>query len=312
MSKNQSYYFICNPAANSGRMKKKWPPVLEKIEEKLEKGNFECIFTEYPKHAMKITENAIENGYNNIIAVGGDGVANEIGNSILKNEFNAIFGMIPMGTSNDVTLTVNIANDPLIGVRTIFDGYTEKLAVGRITGDFDDHTYYFLDHSDCGLAALAAKSARDGWKLLKGETKYTFHAVKQILKLKRNTGTVIVDDEERNGEFTVIAASMGEWMSGYKLWPENHYRMGDFSVLLANGQSKFAMLKLMLAAEKGNHLNKKGVELLRGKRVEINLEKPWPYQAEGEIFTNDSTNILMEYIPDAITMITPKPSEKNQ
>ncbi|MHA2253140.1 MAG: diacylglycerol/lipid kinase family protein [Candidatus Kariarchaeaceae archaeon] len=311
----KSYYFICNPVANTGRMKKKWPKLLETITSSLEKDSFDWIFTEHPQQSMKIAQKAAEHGYKNIIAVGGDGVANEVANSIISNNLDVIFGMIPMGTSNDISLSLNLSLDPETAFDTLLKGNTEKIAVGKFTGDFGENPYYFLNHGDCGLAAIAAMSSRDGWKILKGELKYTWHALKKILSFKRNPGRVIVDGEERAGELTVVAASNGEILAGYKVFPGNHYQMDDFGVVIATGQSRFRLLKLMLAAEKGNHVNLPGVEYIRGKKIEIFLENPWAFQAEGEMFTEASREICIEHIPEAITMLMgntdPLDSQKN-
>ena len=114
---------------------------------------------------------------------------------------------------------------------------------------------------------------------------------------------MIVDGEERTGEFTVVAAGNGEILAGYKVFPGNHYQMDDFSVLLTTSQSRYRLLRLMLAAEKGNHVNLPGVELTRGKKIEISLENPWPFQAEGEMFTEESREICIEHMPEAITML---------
>ncbi len=306
MSNDQSYFFVCNPAANSGRMKKRWDTVSNKIVELFDKSNIEIVFTENPKHAMELTKRAMDNGYKNIIAVGGDGVANEVSNSILNNGYtkSVNFGLLPMGTSNDIQNCHDLPPEPINCLPIILDGFTSKIPVGKVSGDFDSDPYYFLSHADCGLAAMAAKSARDGSKLLKGEIKYTYHAIKKTLRFKKNPGIVTVDGEAWEREFTLIGASMGDMMSGYNLWPENNVESGDFGILLTSGQSRLRLLKLMMDAEKGNHIGKKGVDYIHGKIIEIELENSWPFQAEGEIFADESRNITIEYLADKMDLIT--------
>ena len=49
---------------------------------------------------------------------------------------------------------------------------------------------------------------------------------------------------------------------------------------------------------------KEGVDYIRGKKIEIDLDRSWPYQAEGEIFAEDTTKVTFEFIPNALEMIT--------
>jgi diacylglycerol kinase family enzyme len=284
-------------------MQKNWPAMLEYIQNAIPEEQFEWVFTDQPLHAMEITQDVVKQGFTHIISVGGDGIANEVANSIILNNLPVTFGMIPMGTSNDVHINYGQPNDAHESLDMILKDNAEKFAVGEITGDFSGNPYYFLDHTDCGVAALAAKAAIKHSRWIKGEFKYTYHAIKKILGFKRNYATLKIDGEEQDGEYCLISASMGEIMGGYKIWPENHHRLGDFAFCIAKGQSRWQLLKLMLAAEKGNHIGKKGVEFRRGKSLEIQLERPWPLQAEGEIFTDGSTEIKINYKPNSINML---------
>lgn len=299
---NGSAYFIVNPAANTGRLRKKWPKYQKQIEEIM--GNdLEVVFSEYPTHAMELTQKAVESGYHTLYVVGGDGIANEAANSILRNNLDITLGMLPAGTSNDFHLAHKFPSDPVDTFVAMQEGNVFKSEVGKLTGDFGD-PYYFLIHADCGVGADSARAARDGVNL-RGELKYTYYAIKTILRLKHNYGVVKVDDKVFEENFTLIGVAMTNIMSGYKLWPGNTPQRGDFAVAFSFGQNRRQMLRLLMAAEKGKHLKYPGVEYMRGKRVEISLEDPWCYQAEGEIFTEGSRDVVMEHVPDAIKILLP-------
>lgn len=311
MATDESFYFIVNPAANTGRLKKIWPKLQPRVDELSNDRSFEYewVYTDKPLHAMKLAEQATELGYKKIVAVGGDGVANEIGNFILQNGRNETLGLLPLGTSNDLHTTLRLPEEPEKCLDILLDGEVTKVPIGKATGDFGDNPHYFLNHSDCGLSSLAAKAARDGWKLLKGETKYTFYALKKLMRIKRNKAELNIDGETKTRELTVLAAGFGEWMASYKLWPGNHMNMGDFGLVLSYGQSRLKLLKLMLDAEKGKHIGKKGVEYQRAKNIEIHLEKPWPFEAEGEIYAEESKYVKFEYVPNGLEILTPKQNE---
>lgn len=302
-----TYAIIVNPASNTGRLKKKWLKVLPKVEEKFKEYDqaFTWHFTEAPLQSKEIAEGLWNEGIRNFIAVGGDGIANELGNWILENNKDIPLGVVPMGTSNDMHITLNMPMDPIENFDLVLNGEPKPYPVGKATGDFNGSgAAYFLNHSDCGLSSLAAKSSRDGWKIIKGEFKYTFHALKQLTKFRRNQARITIDGEAKELDLTVFAAGFGEGMGGYKLWPDNSIDKNGFGIVLAYGQSRFQLLKLMLAAEKGKHIGKPGVEYTRGKKIEIELDREWPFQAEGEMYTENSQKVEFEYVPNAIKYYT--------
>ena len=49
--------------------------------------------------SVLIAENAVKDGFTELIAVGGDGTINEVGDVVVKN--NLKLGVIPAGTGND-------------------------------------------------------------------------------------------------------------------------------------------------------------------------------------------------------------------
>lgn len=54
--------------------------------------------TEYVGHATRLAERALEEGYEKIVCVGGDGTINEVARSLVGGE--TVFGLVPMGSGN--------------------------------------------------------------------------------------------------------------------------------------------------------------------------------------------------------------------
>lgn len=314
MREINTYYFIVNPASDTGRLKKKWPKVLEHIKENYD-DKFDWAYTEGRLMVDKLLIKAVEDGYNNIIAVGGDGIANEVINSIMKNELTSKvkLGLVGLGTANEIHRAYNMPLDYKEIIKMIFDNNIIRAPLGKITGDFDPGVQYILNHADTGLSSLAARSALYGPKWLKGEFKYYIYALANILKFKENTGSVKLDGEyvlndkgDKYDHFSIIAWSFAAHLGGFKLFPENNMQKEGFAVMLGGYKSRFALLRLLIQADSGKHIGKPGIVYTRANKIEIELEKNWPYEAEGEIFTENSKNIKIEYIKDAIDMIVPQ------
>lgn len=100
--------FIVNPLAG-GRKGKKIKRAVNIITAKLKNSNtdFNFHYTEYPKHAVTLTQELIKSGATDIIVVGGDGTLHEVLNGF--SDFDRVnLGLIPCGTGNDFANAVGI------------------------------------------------------------------------------------------------------------------------------------------------------------------------------------------------------------
>ena len=88
--------FIVNPI--SGHHNKNHFPNL--VESSIDKNKYDytIVFTEYANHATELTMKAIEDGYEYIAAVGGDGTINEVAKCMIGKEQTLV--IIPFGSGN--------------------------------------------------------------------------------------------------------------------------------------------------------------------------------------------------------------------
>ena len=95
---------IINPI--SGTSKKSDIP--QKINDILssEDVTIDIVYTEYAGHATILAKNAVEDGYNIVLAIGGDGTCNEVAKA-LTNTRTAL-GIIPTGSGNGLARHLGI------------------------------------------------------------------------------------------------------------------------------------------------------------------------------------------------------------
>lgn len=88
--------FIVNPI--SGHHNKNHFPNL--VESSIDKNKYDytIVFTEYANHATELTMKAIEDGYEYIAAVGGDGTINEVAKCMIGKEQTLV--IVPFGSGN--------------------------------------------------------------------------------------------------------------------------------------------------------------------------------------------------------------------
>ena len=76
-----------NPNSQGGNTGKNWNETYSKIKEFLPT-NHQIIFTKKTNDATLVTRKLLEEGYKNIVAVGGDGTINEVANGFFYNRSN--------------------------------------------------------------------------------------------------------------------------------------------------------------------------------------------------------------------------------
>lgn len=107
---NTSWFVIINPTAGNGNFNKLWQEIKDAL--KTNNLSFEYAKTEYGKHEIDLVHKAINQGFNKIISVGGDGTLHHIVNGVMTQNTIAskdiTIGVIPLGTGNDWIKTYNI------------------------------------------------------------------------------------------------------------------------------------------------------------------------------------------------------------
>lgn len=98
--------FVVNPVSGNGRGLREWTLMAEHLSDWT--GQFDVRITKFAMEAVKITNEALRNGYKHIIAVGGDGTINEVANGQF---FGGGMRIAPLASVDDGYLDVIIAKD---------------------------------------------------------------------------------------------------------------------------------------------------------------------------------------------------------
>ena len=93
---------ILNPIAGRGYGAKIEPELRRLL--KAEGLNFDLVRAQRPWHAAELAEQAANDGFETIVAAGGDGASNKVVNGLMaasQNGTTAVMGIIPVGSGSD-------------------------------------------------------------------------------------------------------------------------------------------------------------------------------------------------------------------
>ena len=146
---------ILNPAAGKGKGTKNFDAVLSALSEKFK--NLEVMKSEYPGHIIEISKNAVKNGCQRVISIGGDGTPFEIINGIYadgKPGQEIELGTIPAGTGNSFIRDFDEVS-PEKWVEHVLKGKTRKVDMVEFTyfKQGKEVKNYFINIQGIGLIA---------------------------------------------------------------------------------------------------------------------------------------------------------------
>ncbi len=232
---------IVNPRAGNGKARE----IGHEVEKHLCKKGIEYGLdsTFRPGGATSLAKKAVRDGFDMIIAVGGDGTVNEIANGIIGS--SAIMAIIPAGTQNNFSKLLGLNPKNIAQACDIaLSGNVKNIDVGKINDKF------FLNDIGIGLTADIAK----GFDMIKMFSKI-FKFEPPHLKIKM--GDIAVDSK-------IVMTKISNTGSD-----------GQFDVCLFNDTDKF---KLMYHLPRYFAGNEKSAPLSKYKSENITIDSEDPLQ----------------------------------
>lgn len=178
--------FIVNPVSGVG--KKGYLPTY--IDKYLDHRRFEYIirYTKAPRHATELARKAVQENFDIVVAVGGDGSVNEVSEGLLGS--NVTLGILPLGSGNAFATHLGISRRLAKAFDVINGGKTLLSDIGYV-GFGSSYKRLFIATSGLGFAAYVAYQIK-GSKI-RGFVAYLTLALKSAILYKSKTYLIQLD-----------------------------------------------------------------------------------------------------------------------
>ena len=300
------YYFIINPGSRSGKGVKIW----NELEYILQKSHtdYRAYFTEYPGHASLLAgQISKECSPCTIVAVGGDGTANEVINGLCMNS-QIRFGYIPTGSGNDLARGLALSTTPETALKAILDPKEIRLVnIGQ--NQLENHSYRFVISTGIGYDAAVCHEAEHSKikrmlnHLKLGKLTYLGIALKQLILLRPGAVTITLDEHSPitfDRIFFVAVMNLQYEGGGFMFCPKADVSDDYLDVCLVEKISKLKILCLLPTAFWGRHIKYKGIHILRCKKLSICSDYALPVHTDGEprnLHTSMNISLLENKLP---------------
>ncbi|KAF9687849.1 hypothetical protein SADUNF_Sadunf02G0135900 [Salix dunnii] len=271
-SPRRDLVFIVNPRGANGRTGKEWKKLLPYLRSRLGKNCNICeSLTSGPYHAIDITREAIREGADAVVAVGGDGTLHEVVNGFFwagkpvtnhnrEATRSTALGLIPLGTGSDFARTLGWKNDPCEAINRIAKGLRSPVDVGVITGESEEESHYFINVADIHLSAKAGYFASRYKRF--GNLCYVIGALQAFMGHKNQDLRIKVNEGEWETCSLVTALCIGNakyFGGGMKITPNADPSSGNFEVVILQDFKWYDFILKLHRLYNGTHLSVKNV-----------------------------------------------------
>ncbi|MHA1358954.1 MAG: diacylglycerol/lipid kinase family protein [Candidatus Helarchaeota archaeon] len=311
--------FIINPKSANGKTEKRWYKEIQPILD-FKEVEYTYVFTEWPKHGIDLTREAIKNGEECIVAVGGDGTFNEVANGFFQDcepiNPNVRFGVLSSGTGSDFIKTAEIPKLYTDAVNILLTGKVQNQDVGiaRFTNlEGNPDVRLFINVADTGLGGDVVDRVNRTTKRFGGKFSFFIGSIRGIMHHhKTNTRLILENDEanpyEYNANMTCIC--IGQYFGGgMQISPHSISTDGLFDVITIQDASRWKLLRNIGKIYSGEHLQMpETTEHKPSKQVRLVSEDPVFLDLDGEQ-VGKGIEYEFEIIPRALPVLTGKTNE---
>ena len=267
-------FVVVNPTSADGEVGERWDEVSEMLRARF--GTFGWRMTERQGHATALTTQALDEGYDTIITMGGDGTINETVNGFFRDGKaileGATLGLLPMGTGGDFKRTLGLSGDLDEAATCIRRGYALPADVGRLTfvnheGEPDQR--YFINIASCGISGLVDKMVNESSKVLGGKLTFMLTTLRAWQEYEAPTLELAIDDDI-NARVSVVSVAVANgrfFGGGMKIAPGAQLDDGYLDIVIIRKMDLRQLVPIAYRVYEGRLFESPAVSHLQAKKI---------------------------------------------
>lgn len=291
-------FAVYNPVAGSTNVE----DVIRRFRQSLQDGGFEFKIHEWKENEdLDATiRDALQEGYQRVIAIGGDGTFSRVANSLVGSEIPVAF--LPVGSTNVIARDLKIPLQVGRAIHLCLTGkHTRSIDVMKM-----GKAYYFMNVS-IGLTAEAVQNTKRQEKRKMAWLAYILSGLTQLSGMNLKRFQITIDKRQLEARASEVnITNMG--LIGFepfrwdeRVQPDDGYL--DLHILRARTLLDYLQLGLNMILRRSSRTP--SLRSFRAQeRIVIQTEKPLTVQSDGELI--GKTPIEVHIAAKAIKVIVPE------
>lgn len=294
---------ILNPSSG----KEKAEEYKEQIVEVLKK-DYGQVTVEYTKEggdATKFASRACEEDFNLVVSMGGDGTVSEVINGLAPHKTRPIYGILPLGTVNDLSQALEIPQNVDEAIKMMGNGRIRKIDIGKINDQ------YFGNVVAVGRVPEAIHEVTVEEKSKLGSLAYYIKGMKRILEKETFNVKLSFNDDEWEGEIAAIIMGLTKSLGTLdKIFPKAKVDDGVLHVIVVRDLSLIETLKLTPSLLTENLEDSENITYMTLAKIKVEAlgEKEYSSDIDGD--KGPDLPIEVQVLPSYLEVMVPRQTQE--
>lgn len=251
----------------------------------------------YTESIEDLRNRIAEAGDSMVVLAGGDGSMNAAAPALL--EAAQPFGIIPMGTANDLARTLGIPPDPAQAAAIILKGHRRRIDLGRVNGE------PFFNVASLGLSSEVARQHGGEMKRRLGVFNYPLSLWRAYRDHRPFTAEMAFDGEILRCRCTQVAVGNGRHYGGGLTVSERaEIDDGWLRIYYLRPVGILGLLRLFPAIRLGRLHRARDTAIRRARRIDVRTKRPRAINVDGELLAE--TPARFDILAGALEVLTPE------
>jgi diacylglycerol kinase (ATP) len=234
--------------------------------------------TDGPGDAARLAREAADEGFEAVLACGGDGTLGQVLAGLLDTGIPA--GIVPAGTGNDFARTVGLSQEPAIAARQLVSGHPTSIDLLSI----NDGGLWAANVIGAGFDAQVAERMNRRRRLTGGAFAYLVGIAQELVRFRPTEVRLRADHAEWEGRALLVAvANAKSYGGGMRVAPQAEIDDGLLDVVLVEHMGRLEFIRNLPKVFKGTHTSHPAVHIWQAKEVEVKTAAPAPTLVDGDV-----------------------------
>ena len=258
--------------------------------------------------AMRWSRGAADDGFDLIVAIGGDGTVGEVVSGQARTERKVPIAVVPVGTANVVSLALALPWFPGMAITNILESRVLAFDVGFLP----EHDRHFFLMAAMGYPAKVIQDSPRRLKNLFGVFTYLWAGVRNALNMDE-VKIVIEADREQVHEFegnTILLSNIGKIGDiNLKVTPDTSAHDERFDLTVISSRSLWDLVAVLFRMLTWRYRPTPRLHHFQAREVTIATQPPVAVQIDGEEM--GQTPLRAEIIAGGVKLIVGKRYREN-
>ncbi|MEJ2354199.1 MAG: diacylglycerol kinase family lipid kinase [Anaerolineales bacterium] len=273
--------------------------------------DFDLAITEGPNHGIELASLAVRDGYNPIIAAGGDGSISEVVNGMMEAEANSAqcsLGVLPLGSVNDFVHNLGLPTTLLAAVQVIAAGKTRLLDLGSVKVADVEKIRYFDNNAAVGLEPYVTL-IQERMTRLRGRLRYLAATLLAIRDNPQWSMQLEWDGGSYQGPISLVTVGNSPLTGGvFYMTPHADPFDGKLTFVYGFIPTRWQILRILPRTMKpgsGSYVEHPVISEIHTSWLKIRSDRPTPAHADGEIISKSAQEIEYLVHPVKLPVLLP-------